>query len=872
MEQQINIDNIVNYKQEYGSRLHKVKISGNSLTAVCPFHGDTNPSFSVDLEKGLFKCFSCGAEGNYIKFRADLDGTDTRTAYMKILEESGVESQRRAEQPSYTVDEYAFEKRIPASWLKSHCSLESKRDRDGRGYIYIPYFNKENSQQVFRKRYPKGSGLRFKWGYGSAGKLLMYGEWLLSTIYERGRVIMVEGESDTQTLWFLGLPALGVPGASTYRAEWTERIGDIGALYLHIEPDQGGQTFLATMCKKLHDGNYGGKVYTWSCGQFGVKDPSELYLKKGKEKAKELIDEAIQNADEVNLEAMSIPVVIEDAPAQLRQPEGWIYSEKGISMIDEKTMMPKCVCRCPIIITQRLRAIDTQEEKVEIAFKRDGAWKKAIFPRSTVFQSRNIVSLADMGCTITSENAKFVVSFLGALEAENFDILEPLDSTSTFGWQPGNRFVPGHAEGISLDISPTMQRWAGGYAASGTLEEWIEQTRKVRDESYRFRFILASAFAAPLLKFARCRNFFVYNWAGSKGGKTATLKAALSVWGDPERLMASFNATQVALERMAGIFSDLPLGLDERQLAGSKQEFLEKLVYMLAEGRGRARGSKSGELQEMQTWRSIIIATGEEPIIESSSQTGVSTRMIEVVGAPFAREADAAAMHRNSCINFGHAGPRFIKFLLRMSAESIEEKYKKMLDMVKMLGGADANQMNYIALVALADVWIDKLFYHPDRTPAESTEQTGAMICEILQAASENDIQDVDQSASEYISDWISMKQRNFSLDTPQDFYGVIEDDVAYIIPSVIKSALESAGFSYRKTMKGMAEKGIIRQDNAGKNSVFKRFNGKVMRVVALNLDLLQSDEEVNNETNNNFTTNQSLFGQQSTNSENPFA
>ena len=61
---------------------------------------------------------------------------------------------------------------------------------------------------------------------------------------------------------------------------------------------------------------------------------------------------------------------------------------------------------------------------MEIAFKRDGTWHRAIFPRSTIFTARGITVLADLGCTITSENAKMVVRFLSALEAENIDIIQ----------------------------------------------------------------------------------------------------------------------------------------------------------------------------------------------------------------------------------------------------------------------------------------------------------------------------------------------------------------------------------------------------------------------------------------------------------------
>ena len=132
-----------------------------------------------------------------------------------------------------------------------------------------------------------------------------------------------------------------------------------------------------------------------------------------------------------------------------------------------------------------------------------------------------------------------------------------------------------------LDIEPSMTRWATAYLKNGTLDAWRETMTQHRNR-YRFRFILASSFAAPLLAIIKQRIFFVYNWGGSRGGKTAALKAALSAWGDPERLMANFNATQVALERMAGFYCDLPLGIDERQLAGNKQEGLEKIVYIFS--------------------------------------------------------------------------------------------------------------------------------------------------------------------------------------------------------------------------------------------------------------------------------------------------
>jgi DNA primase len=36
--------------------------------ALCPFHNEKTPSFSVDHKKQIFKCFGCGEDGDAIDF------------------------------------------------------------------------------------------------------------------------------------------------------------------------------------------------------------------------------------------------------------------------------------------------------------------------------------------------------------------------------------------------------------------------------------------------------------------------------------------------------------------------------------------------------------------------------------------------------------------------------------------------------------------------------------------------------------------------------------------------------------------------------------------------------------------------------------
>lgn len=86
--------------------------------------------------------------------------------------------------------------------------------------------------------------------------------------------------------------------------------------------------------------------------------------------------------------------------------------------------------------------------------------------------------------------------FLSALEAENIDIITKADATSSFGWQPGKRFIPGHDKDIVLDIDPSQKGMAAAYRQTGSFDKW-KDTMQPHRERDKFRFILAAAFAAP---------------------------------------------------------------------------------------------------------------------------------------------------------------------------------------------------------------------------------------------------------------------------------------------------------------------------------------------------------------------------------------
>ncbi|WP_203333042.1 DNA primase [Planococcus beigongshangi] len=64
---------------------------GRNWFGLCPFHGESTPSFSVTSDKQIFHCFGCGAGGNVITFLMDIENVSFQEALAKLGQRTGVE-------------------------------------------------------------------------------------------------------------------------------------------------------------------------------------------------------------------------------------------------------------------------------------------------------------------------------------------------------------------------------------------------------------------------------------------------------------------------------------------------------------------------------------------------------------------------------------------------------------------------------------------------------------------------------------------------------------------------------------------------------------------------------------------------------------
>ncbi|MCX4028014.1 DNA primase [Endozoicomonas sp. SM1973] len=82
----------------------ELKKAGKNYTALCPFHHEKTPSFSVNSSKQFYYCFGCGATGNALKFISEFEHLDFVDAVETLARSLGLDvprEQQHYQQPNH---------------------------------------------------------------------------------------------------------------------------------------------------------------------------------------------------------------------------------------------------------------------------------------------------------------------------------------------------------------------------------------------------------------------------------------------------------------------------------------------------------------------------------------------------------------------------------------------------------------------------------------------------------------------------------------------------------------------------------------------------------------------------------------------------
>ena len=471
-------------------------------------------------------------------------------------------------------------------------------------------------------------------------------------------------------------------------------------------------------------------------------------------------------------------------------------------------MVPQTIVACPhpILPIERLINVDSETEKIKLAFFKDNKWQNVTIDRSVVANKSNIIQLSDRGIEVNSENAKDLVAYIADIVALNVKEIPVNRSTDRLGWI-GNEFAP-YVSDIKYDGDIAFKDVYTSIKENGDYEEWKKICREIRKESKVAHLLLASSFASVLNQMLGVLPFIVHIWGGTGAGKTVGLMLAMSVWGNPEvgKLVRTLNATQVALARYASFVHDIPFAGDELQTIKNRWDSFDNLVMYLTEGVDRGRGKAYGGIEILKEWNCCFLFTGEEPITKATSGGGVKNRVIEV-------EATEKIIKDGNLIsnfvrkNYGYAGKEFIRNI--PAQEELQQRYREIFkEILEKIDTTDKQAMA-MTTILLADELSTDLIFKDKKLTIEDISNW---------LTSTNNV-DVATRAYDWTMNWISQNINKFKQEANGEIWGkyIEEDDICLVNKNVYIEALNKAGFDFLAVIRKFAERNQIERNSQGR-------------------------------------------------------
>lgn len=508
-----------------------------------------------------------------------------------------------------------------------------------------------------------------------------------------------------------------------------------------------------------------------------------------------------------------------------------IYKKNGFN--DEMA------CPHPIMPVERLVNIDTGEEKLKLAFRKGSIWRRIIVSKVVLANSNKVTELAGSGVAVTSQNARAFVSYISDLENLNYDIIPEKKSIGRFGFIQDEGFSP-FVDGLIFDGDANFKAMFQTVRSQGSEEKWLAAAAEARGMSTTARIILAASFASVLLEPLNCLPFFVHLWGVDSGtGKTVALMVAASVWGDPAvgAYVKTFDGTVVGQEKTAAFLNNLPLCLDELQLAKDNRGRTNFDVYKLAQGVGRTRGNRAGGVDMTPTWQNCILTTGESPLTGTASGAGAVNRVIDIeCKSSNAVITDGMRISGIVKRNFGFAGRKFVEELYQPGVvETVDQRYRELFRELSSRDTTEKQAMAAAAIIA-ADELACRWIFHGTQVPLTITQ-----ISEFL--ASKAAVSAGDRGYK-FLCDWVTQNSNKLcGRGENTEVLGALDDGRAFIIRSVFERILQDAGYSTAAMISYLKQENLI--ETRGRNNTRgKRINGIPTECFCLVLPPADLEEE----------------------------
>lgn len=534
-------------------------------------------------------------------------------------------------------------------------------------------------------------------------------------------------------------------------------------------------------------------------------------------------------------------------------PEGWIASDRGVWRLADSPdgVVPKRLAYAGIVTTGGAVDVETGERWLDVAWTGADGWRRETVARRAALDAREVVALASLGAPVASPWGGELALYLAASESA---LTSPLGRTSgRLGWLPGGGFAAGPVS-VGGD-GPITVRAEGGYsqylgyrAPSGTLAGWLAAWSSVSEHPIAACAVYAAC-AAPLLALTGCPSFLV-DWSAEQGrGKTTALRLGASVWGRPDEqgLLLAWSVTPTFVERMAAFGCDLPLFLDEtNRVPLAARPTLAQLIYTLANGQGKGRGTVEG-VQQVASWRTVVLSTGEARLTAYTQDEGTRGRVISMTGPPLGKHGAerAEALRSDLLEHFGHVGPALIRWLVDTDRAKIKARYQEIVktyaDAPDLPTRTARRLAQYVALLDLTA----KILHGPLKVPRPAVDPIAEVWRQVCSESTDADrpaeaLRHVYEIAASRPTSWFGRHECDRE-ETPRvpggGWLGVWQSGDLWVrlawISVSLRAELERAGHQPDQIFSQWARRGWL-ESTEGRTTKIVRLDGLSARCVVI--------------------------------------
>lgn len=201
-------------------------------------------------------------------------------------------------------------------------------------------------------------------------------------------------------------------------------------------------------------------------------------------------------------------------------------------------------------------------------------------------------------------------------------------TVSRSGWKNNNSLFVCGSTGYTKEGESTVlqleNNTADLYTQEGSIENWKTGVEKLFEyDAVRFK---AYASCTPMLLSILGIQSFTVEQIGLSGMlKTLSHSVCASMFGNPKKLLLNARSTPKGIEAFVGYNTDLPTYIDE---TSTNPDEIKDLIYTITNGTGRGKSNIKHGFEMPQTWNTVVLTTGEHPILPSNAKMGQLVRVI----------------------------------------------------------------------------------------------------------------------------------------------------------------------------------------------------------------------------------------------------